>query len=57
MINACPGRITVRGKGNSYIISAPLWPEDPGNEELNKLIRNMNNILIKIVDNAAIQWK
>ena len=57
MINTCPGRITIRGRGNPYIISAQLWPEDPDNEELNMLIRNMNSILIKIVDHAALHWE
>lgn len=56
LINACPGRITVRGKDTSYIISAPLWPNESNNGELKKLIENMNNIVKDIVDYAALKW-
>jgi hypothetical protein len=53
MINACPGRVTVRGKANQYIVAAPLWPENSGNTELNKLMHDMNKLVRKIVDYAA----
>ena len=56
LINVCPGRVTVRSAGNSYIISAPLWPEHNTDLKLNKLMFNMNNIVRKIVDYAALDW-
>jgi uncharacterized protein (DUF302 family) len=56
LINACPGRITVRGKANSYIISAPLWPEQNTDNRLNELMHDMNNQLRKIVEYAALEW-
>ena len=56
LINTCPGRITVRGKTSSYIISAPLWPEQNTDSRLNKLMHDLNNLLIKIVDYAALKW-
>jgi len=58
MINTCPGRISVRGKNDIYIVSARLWPEDPRhNDELNRLFNEMNQTLIKIVDNSVLHWK
>lgn len=57
MINACPGRITIRGKEDSYILSAQLWQELPGNEKLNVLIRDMNEILVNIIDHAILKWE
>lgn len=56
LINFCPGRVTVRSNGNSYIISAPLWPEHNSDLKLNKIMFNMNNIVRKIVDYAALDW-
>jgi Uncharacterized conserved protein len=56
LINLCPGRITIRSVNDSYIISAPLWPEENDNIELNKLMHGMNNIVSKIVDYAAEDW-
>ncbi len=56
LINACPGRITVRQTGDSFIISAPLWPEQGNKPELNKLMHNMNKLVRKIVDFAAAGW-
>jgi uncharacterized protein (DUF302 family) len=56
LINACPGRVTVRSAGNYYIISAPLWPENSTDLKLKKLMFNMNNIVRKIVDYAALDW-
>lgn len=56
LINLCPGRITIRSVNDAYIISAPLWPEENDNIELNKLMHGMNNIVSKIVDYAAEDW-
>lgn len=56
LINVCPGRVTVRSAGNSYIISAPLWPEHNHDLKLNRIMFNMNNIVRKIVDYAALNW-
>lgn len=56
LINACPGRITVRGNDTSYIISAPLWPDESNNEQLKELISGMNKIVKDIVDYAALKW-
>ena len=56
LINICPGRITVRGTQDSYIISAPLWPEDNDDAELNRLMQDMNGMVRTIVDFAAADW-
>jgi uncharacterized protein (DUF302 family) len=56
LINACPGKITVRSNGSSYIISAPLWPEHYTNHELRNLMFNINDILRKVVDYAILDW-
>ena len=56
MINICPGRITIRGTGDSHIISAPLWPEHTGTRELRRLMHNMNGEVKAIVDYAAADW-
>lgn len=56
LINACPGRITVRGGANAYIISAPLWPEQNGNPALDELMQHMNLMIHEIVDYAAAGW-
>ena len=56
LVNACPGRVTVRSFGNSFIISAPLWPEYNQDPALNRIMFNMNNIVRKIVDYAALDW-
>ena len=56
LINVCPGRVTVRSAGNAYIISAPLWPENTQNTTLNRITYNMNKIVRKIVDYAALDW-
>jgi len=56
LINICPGRITVRGTQDSYIISAPLWPEHNGNAELNHHMHDMNDMVRTIVDDAAADW-
>ena len=56
LINACPGRISVRGQESSYIISAPLWPEHNDNPDLNELMFNMNKLVRNIVDYAALDW-
>lgn len=56
LINACPGRITVRGTDNGYIISAPLWPVSNKNYELKLLISNMNKMVKEIVDYASLEW-
>jgi uncharacterized protein (DUF302 family) len=55
MINACPGRITVRGEGNHYIVAGPLWPEENGNVELNKIMHDMNDLVRRIVDYSAAE--
>ena len=56
MINICPGRITVRGAQDLYIISAPLWPEHNDNAALNRLMLDMNGMVRTIVDYAAADW-
>ena len=56
LINACPGRITVRGEETSYIISAPLWPEYSNNNDLNHLMFTMNKMVREIVDFSALNW-
>lgn len=56
LINACPGRITVRANETSYIISAPLWPDEANNVKLKKLISGMNKIVRDIVDYASLKW-
>ncbi|MGH8120280.1 MAG: DUF302 domain-containing protein [Gammaproteobacteria bacterium] len=56
LINMCPGRISVRGTQNAYIISAPLWPEHNTNRELDLLMREMNMAVKTIVDYAAEDW-
>lgn len=56
MINTCPGRVSVRGKENSYIISAPLWPEQNADSRLNQIMHELNNQLKKIVDYSALEW-
>ena len=56
LINVCPGRVTVRSTGDSFIISAPLWPEDNRDPALNRITFNMNKIVRKIVDYAALDW-
>lgn len=56
LINICPGRITVRGTRDFYIISAPLWPEHTDNAELNRLLHDMNGMVRTIVDYAATDW-
>lgn len=56
LINICPGRITVRGTHDSYVISAPLWPEHNGNTELNRLMHDMNGMVRTIVDDAVADW-
>lgn len=56
LINLCPGRITVRGTRDTFIISAPLWPEHSDNAELNRLMHDMNGMVRTIVDYAAADW-
>lgn len=56
LINACPGRISVREDNESYIISAVLWPEDTGKSQVNKLMYDMNVLVREIVDYAALEW-
>ena len=56
LINVCPGRITVRGTRGHYTVSAPLWPEHTGNNELNRLLHDMNGMVRAIVDYAANDW-
>ncbi len=56
LINACPGRITVRGVDKGYIISAPLWTVSGDNNELKHLVSNMNKMVREIVDYAALEW-
>jgi len=56
MINTCPGRVSVRGKDKSYIISAPLWPEQHTDSNLSEMMRDLNNQLRKIVDFSALEW-
>ena len=53
LVNMCPGRISVRGVLDAYIISAPLWPERNGNRELDRMMQEMNGTLKTIVDYAA----
>ncbi len=55
-INSCPGRIAVRSQGDSFIISAPLWPEQTDNMELKHLMHTMNNMVREIVDYAVEDW-
>lgn len=55
-INLCPGRIAVRSHGDSFIISAPLWPEQTDNMELKHLMQMMNNLVKEIVDYAVEDW-
>ncbi|HKK16014.1 MAG TPA: DUF302 domain-containing protein [Gammaproteobacteria bacterium] len=57
LINACPGRITVRSDGELYIISAVLWPEDNRNPRVNKLMYDMNTLVREIVDHAVQEWQ
>lgn len=56
MINTCPGRVSVRGRENSYIISAPLWPEQNADSRLNQLMHDLNNQLREIVDYSVQEW-
>lgn len=56
MINTCPGRVSVRGLEDSYVISAQLWPEQTANVELNRLMHELNNQLREIVDYSALEW-
>jgi uncharacterized protein (DUF302 family) len=56
MINTCPGRVSVRGTENSYIISAPLWPEQNSDSRLNQMMNDLNNQLKIIVDYSALEW-
>lgn len=55
-INLCPGRISVRRHGDSFIISAPLWPEQTDNMELKYLMQTINNLVREIVDYAVEDW-
>ena len=56
MINSCPGRITVRQENEKVVITAPLWPVDMKNEELNSHMEKMNVLVREIVDYAADDW-
>lgn len=56
LINACPGRVTVRGRENAYIISAPLWPEPGTDPGLDHLMSGINDVVRKTVDYAALDW-
>lgn len=55
-ILACPGRIFIMTKNGKYIISATLWPEDIGNNDLKKHMQFMNQKVKEIVDFAAEDW-
>lgn len=57
LVNTCPGRITVRQNGGKYVISAVLWPEDNKNQQVNKLMYDMNTLVRSIVDYAALEWQ
>lgn len=56
MVNACPGRISVRQTGSSYIVSAVLWPEDHENPKMKQLMYDMNVLVREIVNYAALEW-
>ena len=56
LINACPGKITVRSEGNKYIISAPLWPENTANAKVNTLTAQMNQTIRDVVDFSTEHW-
>ncbi len=56
MINSCPGRITVRQKGDRVNITAPLWPEKMKDNELKLHMQKMNELVREIVDYAADDW-
>ena len=56
MISSCPGRITVRQHNEKIIITAPLWPVDMYNKELQSHMQNMNVLVREIVDYAADDW-
>jgi len=56
LINICPGRISVRGARDDYIISAPLWPEHGDKAVLNRLMHDMNTTVKTIVNYAAEDW-
>ncbi len=56
-INYCPGRITVRGAGDTTHIAAPLLPEHPAQDaELATLVRDTNAQLRAIVDFGTENW-
>ncbi len=56
MISTCPGRIALRQSDARVIITAPLWPEDSGNEALRTHLQKMNELIHEIVDYAADDW-
>ncbi len=56
LITSCPGRITVRQKGDRVNITAPLWPEKMKDNELKLHMQKMNELVREIVDYAADDW-
>ena len=56
LITSCPGRITVRQKGDMVNITAPLWPEKMKDNELKLHMQKMNELVREIVDYAADDW-
>ncbi|MEE9552464.1 MAG: hypothetical protein V3V89_05405, partial [Gammaproteobacteria bacterium] len=56
-INYCPGRITIREEGKNFVVTAPLWPEETGNEELKQHMQKMNKYAREIVDFATDDWQ
>ncbi len=55
-INYCPGRITIREEDKNFLVTAPLWPEETGNEELKQYLQKMNKYAREIVDFAVDDW-
>lgn len=57
-INYCPGQITVREiSANEVIISAPLVPLHPDNQQLNVLVNEVNQLISESVEFAAENWQ
>lgn len=55
-VNYCPGRISFRSKNNIIIVSAPLLPGNPGNAQLNLLLKKINQLIREIVDFSIQEW-
>ena len=57
-VNYCPGQITIReAPDNQVIISAPLVPRHPTNNELNNYVDEVNQLIIESVEFASESWQ